>query len=188
MELKGTIKELSPCFDRNEWVVSFYVDKNSTLLEKYESLKENPLDIKVTTHREKRTKDANAYYWTLLTQLANKLRISKPRMHNLLLRRYGVAETMEGLLVTLAIPDTDESAEKVLDEETYHLKPTSQVRTGNNGKDYRTYILLKGSSQYNTEEMSNLINGLVDECKEQGIDTATPDEIERMLQLYGEKH
>lgn len=188
MELKGTFKEIQPCFNRDEWTVSFYVNRSSSLLENYTTLENKTLDIKVTVHREKRSLDANAYYWKLLTQLANKIHVSKPRMHNMLLRKYGVAETMEGLLVTLAIPDTDEASEKILEEETYHLKPTSQVRTGNNGHDYRTYIMLKGSSRYTTEEMSNLINGLVDECKEQGIETVTPDEIERMMKLYGEMH
>lgn len=43
----------------------------------------------------------------------------------------------------------------------------------------------KGSSLYNTKEMSLLIDGVVRECKELGIETETPDEIERMKQEWG---
>ena len=44
--------------------------------------------------------------------------------------------------------------------------------------------MLRGSSTYNTEEMAHLIDGLVSECKEVGIETATPEELSRMLELY----
>lgn len=52
---------------------------------------------------------------------------------------------------------------------------------------YRTYLMLRGSHTYDTKEMSVLINGLVEECKEQGIETLTPDELRRMME-DAEKH
>ena len=52
------------------------------------------------------------------------------------------------------------------------------------GKAYRVYLLLRGSHTYNTEEMSILIDGTVQDAKEQGIETATPDELERMKQQW----
>ena len=89
--------------------------------------------------------------------------------------------------VYTVLPDTDE-AQKAIDEaETYHLKPTSQVKPGKGGKMYRTYMMLRGSSDYDTKEMSRLIDGLVSECKEAGIETLPPEEIERMMESY-EKH
>ena len=36
--------------------------------------------------------------------------------------------------------------------------------------------------------MSELINGLVAECKEQGIETLPPDELARMMAEYEENH
>ena len=44
--------------------------------------------------------------------------------------------------------------------------------------------MLLGSSQYDTAQMSHLIDGLVSECREAGIETATPDELRHMLELY----
>jgi hypothetical protein len=77
---------------------------------------------------------------------------------------------------------------KIDEEEHYHLKPGSQVTAGRDGTNYRTYRLLKGSSEYDTKEMYHLINGLIQECKEQDIETLTPNEMERMMQNYDKKH
>ena len=45
----------------------------------------------------------------------------------------------------------------------------------------------KGSSGYNTSEMSALIDGVVSECKEMGIETLPPEELERMMDAYDRK-
>ena len=44
--------------------------------------------------------------------------------------------------------------------------------------------MLKGSSRYDSAEMAHLLDGLISECKQLGIETATPEELERMKQLY----
>ena len=89
--------------------------------------------------------------------------------------------------VYTGLADTEE-AQKAIDEaETYHLKPTSQVKPGKGGKMYRTYMMWRGSSDYDTKEMSRLIDGPVSECKEPGTETLPPAEIERMMEAY-EKH
>lgn len=137
-------------------------------------------DAEIKQHREKRSLTANAYYWQLLSKLADSINVSKDRAHNLMLRRYGRAQTLGGKMTYLVIPDTEEAEEQALEAETFHIKPTSQTKQGNDGKTYRTYILLKGSRDYDTSEMSALIDGLVSECKEIGIETLTPEEIARL--------
>ena len=47
--------------------------------------------------------------------------------------------------------------------------------------------MMRGSSTYDTREMSRLIDGLVEECKAQGIETLPPDEFGRMMERYGEE-
>jgi hypothetical protein len=142
------------------------------------------LSVKIGKFRKKRSLDANAYYWLLVGKLAKALKISIPYCHNLMLRRYGTLEEFDGRPVYIIIQDTDEASEKADEAETYHIKPTAQVKEGNDGLMYRTYLLLKGSHDYDTAEMSDLIEGLVDECKNVGIETATPDEIANMLSLW----
>ena len=42
-----------------------------------------------------------------------------------------------------------------------------------------------GSSQYNTEQMSRIINYIVEECNQQGIDTMTEQERSLLLAQWG---
>ena len=132
--------------------------------------------------KQKRSLDANGYYWSILGKLASVLTLSRPRLHNMMLRSYGQAEYMDGKLVPVTIPDTDDAEEKALEAETFHIKPTSQVRQDKDGKSYRTYYLLRGSSTYDTKEFSILLDGLIEEAKEQGIETLPPLELAKMYE------
>ena len=51
-------------------------------------------------------------------------------------------------------------------------------------KLFNHYRLIKGSSQYDTKEMSLFIDGIVSECKEQGIETMTPSELDQLKQSW----
>lgn len=138
--------------------------------------------VEIKEYRPKRSLDANGLYWKTLTELAQTLKTSNAELHNIMLRRYGQVEDYGGQLVYVVLPDTPEAAKKADCAETYHLKPTSETRQGKDGNLYRTYILLRGSSTYNSAEMSRLIDGLISECKEVGLDILT--EREREL-IYG---
>ena len=120
----------------------------------------------------------------MIGKIYDAMHISKPRCHNLMLRRYGQNLTIDGHGAYIRIPDTEKAEEMALETSEYHIRPTSQVVTGNDGMNYRTYIMLMGSSQYDTEKMSHLIDGLVDECKAAGIETLPPDELARMMADY----
>lgn len=137
--------------------------------------------VEVKKRKKRRSLDANSYYWVLLTRLAELMDVSTPEAHNIMLRRYGQLEMVDSQVVYLVLPDTEEAGRMVDLSETYHLKPTSHVRAGNDGLNYRTYLMLRGSRSYNTAEMARLINGLISECKSVGIETMTPAEIDEMI-------
>lgn len=145
------------------------------------------LEVEIRKQRRKRSLDANAYYWKLASEAAEALHVSKPYMHNCLLRKYGQIETVDGQAVYTVIPDTEEAQRAVDEAQSYHLKPTAQVKEGRDGTMYRTYMMLKGSSGYDTKEMSRLIDGLVSECREMGIETLPPEGLERMMASYRAK-
>ena len=174
----GTLVDLFLDWKSRKTRVTFEIDIRPEDLEK---LKGKKLTVEIKQYREKRSLDANAYYWQLLTQLADALNISKPAAHNRMLRQYGQLMIIDEQAVYTVLPDTEEAEKAINAAETYHLKPTSQVKQGKGGKMYRTYMMLRGSSDYDTKEMSLLINGLVEECKEQGIETIPPDELRRIL-------
>lgn len=182
MEYKGTLKNISKDWDSGHFQLTYETETDIT--GQIESIRGKQLRIIAKQWREKRSLDANAYYWQLITKLADVQRVSKPYMHNMMLRRYGQTELINGQMVFLVLPDSEEGIRKAEEAETYHIRPTPQVKIGNDGKPYRTYIMLRGSSDYDTREMSVLIDGLVSECKENGIETLPPDEIMRMMEQY----
>lgn len=152
-----------------------------------QSIAGKDLSLTVREWKAKRSLDANAYYWVLVTKLAEAVKVSKPRMHNLLLRRYGQQMILDGQRVILMIPDTEEAENAALEASTFHIRPTANTRRGE-PVDFRAYVVLRGSSDYDTKEMSVLLDGTVEECKQAGIETATPDEIQRMKELYARNH
>lgn len=133
-------------------------------------------------HKQKRTLTQNAYYWQLLTHLAKKLHISTNRMHNILLRDCAPPFILDGKVAMQPIPDTEKAMDEILESETFHLKPTSGIIVGQDGLIYRWCIILRGSSTFNTDEMSALVDLLIQECKQQGIETLPPHELEAMRQ------
>lgn len=131
-------------------------------------------DIVIKKHREKRSLNANSYYWVLVHKLSAKLGISSSELHNELLSRYGeLQKDADGNVVYIMLKDTED----YMKDSNIHLKATSKTKRGNDGKIYRWFVLMKGSSAYDTKEMSRLLDGLISECKEQSIETMTPREL-----------
>lgn len=183
MDFSGNLKGIGKDLETGQYIVDLRV--NEDVKDLFQELNGKNISIKITQYRKKRSLDANAYYWQLLTKIAELLKTSKPFMHNQMLRKYGQLFMFDGKFSTVTIPDTPEAEKQVDEAETYHLKPTSQVRKGNDGVMYRTYKMLRGSSDYDTKEMSELIDGVVGEAKELGIETLSPEEIERMKEEWG---
>ena len=112
--------------------------------------------------------------------------MSKTELHNRMLRSYGQKQYLDGKLVTVMIPDTEEAERSALKAETYHIQPTAQTIQGQGGTRYRQYLLLRGSSDYDTREMSVLLDGMINEAQQQGIETLTPAELEKIREYERE--
>lgn len=146
----------------------------------FDELKDKILSIEMKQYRNKRSGEANRYYWELLQDLAHYNRVSKVEMHNMLLERYGYLDFIDGQLIELWFDDNTE----VYKFPNLHLRATSTYMYASdpydNGRMMHKYYKLRGSSEYNSLEMADLIDGLVSECKEAGIETITPDELARL--------
>lgn len=137
-------------------------------------------DLTIKKRYGKRSLNANNYHWVLCGKMAKKLRTSIYQVHNQLLCDYGTDWLDEdGKHVYVLMKDTDD----YLRSETMHYRPTSAAED-RKGTMYRWFVLLLPSHLMDSEQMSHLIDGTVSEAKELGIVTQTPDEIERMKQLW----
>ena len=69
---------------------SLSLEVNEDARDAFQELKDcEKLVIQIKKYRKKRSLDANAYYWVLITKLARRLELSNPEMHNMCLERYG---------------------------------------------------------------------------------------------------
>ena len=137
------------------------------------------LSVVLNKWRKKRSLDANAYYWVLVSKIAEKLRSSKEEIHNLMLARYGQPEKEDdGTAVVISVLDTIDLAKR----DDIHVKAIGHGTAG--GRRFTHYLLLRGSHTYDTKEMSILIDGVVSEAREMGIETMSPEELERLLAAW----
>lgn len=125
--------------------------------------------IEIHEKKRKRSLDQNAMYWSILGQVAKAIGISNARCHNMMLRDYGQPLIVEGEYICAMIRDTDEAEEQCLESETTHMKPTSHTQTGKDGKQYRVYQVMRGSSTYDSAEFTRLLNGLQEEARQMGL-------------------
>lgn len=132
--------------------------------------KDTVYDVKIDKHREKRSLNANAYLWKLVTEIGNVLNKSKEEVYLQMLIDYGQSE-MVSILSEIDVKGYFKY---------YKLAGTSIL----NGKEFNHYKIYKGSSEYDTKEMFILLNGVVQEAKNLGIKTKDDIELERLLEEW----
>ena len=132
--------------------------------------KDTVYDVKIDKHIEKRSLNANAYLWKLVTEIGNVLNKSKEEVYLQMLIDYGQSE-MVSILSEIDVKGYFKY---------YKLAGTSIL----NGKEFNHYKIYKGSSEYDTKEMSILLNGVVQEAKNLGIKTKDDIELERLIKEW----
>ena len=126
--------------------------------------------FEVKEHHEKRSLNANAYAWVLITKIADVLRADKEQTYLMLLKRYGQSE------IVSVLSDIDVSG---------YFKYYEPIATATlQGKEFTHYKIFKGTSEYDSREMAIFIDGIVSEAKELNIETMPEGEIERLKELW----
>lgn len=124
-------------------------------------------DIKIEKHRNKRSLNANNYAWALITEIANVMRESKEKIYFDMLKDYGQRDYVS-MLISVPIGN-------------YYKYYEEQGTFKNAGNTFKSYLIYKGTSCYDSREMSIFIEGLVQEAKNLGIETLEDKEIKRMI-------
>ena len=124
----------------------------------------------IKEYRERRSLDANAYLWVLIGKIGNKLRKSKEEVYLQMLKDYGQSE------IVSILSSINPSG---------FFKYYEKVGTGViNNKEVTHYKIFKGSSEYNTLEMSILIDGVVQEAEQLDIETLETKRIQEMIKNW----
>lgn len=166
MELTGRLIDCSVDFISGQPKLTLAVNEKETLLQKFDDLKEKELSIKITQYRKKRSLNANNYAWKLITEIGNIQRLSKEEVYLNMLRDYGQSDMISVIAevpISNYVKYCDEAGESTL-----------------NGKLFKHYKCYKGSSEFDTLEMSIFIDGIVQEAKQLNIQTETPEELAKL--------
>lgn len=129
----------------------------------------------ITEHREKRSRDANALLWACLGELAGALRSDKWTVYLQMLKRYGQYTYI------CVKPKVVEAVKKQWRE----CEEIGHVNI--NGQDSVQMLCYFGSSTYNSKEFSTLLEGVISEMKEMGLETPADRELERAIKQMEEK-
>lgn len=133
------------------------------------------LDVAVKKFRKKRSLDSNSYAHLLIGKIADVLRSSKDEIYIDMLIKYGQRE--KKLVSVLA--DAADMIYRATNNHCYEIGESEL-----NGKLFKHLAILIGSSQYNSREMSILIDGIVSDAKELGIETMSEEKIKSMAKMW----
>ena len=142
-------------------------------------------DIEPHKERKGRSLNANSYFHVLVQKLAQAQQppVSLAKCKNMMIAAYGQPEYIGK---QQAIIKSNVPVEKMQEVEYLH---TACVKVSEeNGAEVYFYRVYRGSHTYTVEEMQKLIEGVVQECKDAGIETATPAEIAKMIDVWGLKN
>lgn len=177
MQTTGIINDISIDFNTRKPKISLLLDTNEISI--VEELKnENKLNVELKKYRKKRSLDANAYMWVLVSKIQEKLNIPKEDIYRDAIKNIGVYEV---------IPVKDEAVERFIEDWKHNGLGWVCETTKSKLKGFTNVIAYYGSSTYNTKEMSRLVDLIVQECKQLNIETMTPEQLSVLKEEWGKQ-
>lgn len=172
-DVTGKIKDFSVDFVTGKANITFSINEKNDVIKCFDELSQcEKLSIKIAKYRKKRSLNANSYFWLLCGKLSEKMGIPKIDIYREYIRNIGVFRMVEinekavdTLITAWQLNGIGWLAERV---------DKSKI------DGFVIVCLYYGSSTYNTQQMSLLIDNVVQDCKEQGIETLTPTELETL--------
>ena len=167
--MKGRLRDLTMNRDGTQNIT---ITVNADFRDSFDELQEKEVDIEIKIHREKRSRDANAYAWVLIDKIAEVMKEDKISIYRSAIRHIG------GVSEPICVRDKAVTALRECWEQRGIGWITDTMPSKIEG--CTTVILYYGSSTYDTKQMSALIDQLIQEAKALGIPTDTPAQLEQL--------
>jgi hypothetical protein len=177
-ELTGRLKyNISFTFDGSPIITLELNEKAPAMQMVDEFHNEEKLSIKISKYKKKRSLDANAYCWTLISKLAEKLNVPKTDIYRQAIKEIG------GNSEVVCVQD---KAVQSLCSGWERNGIGWQTETMPSKIEGCTNVLLYyGSSEYDTAQMSRLVNFISEECQLQNIELKSKEEVDSLLRQWG---
>lgn len=146
-------------------------------------------DIKISQERKRRSLDANAYCWLLIGKLAAKLSTPKAPVTPEAVYRSYIKDVADNFQIIPVKAELVEHWDRIwcsghIGRMTVDMGPCR----AQNLRGYHNIMSYLGSSDYDAAQMHRLIQLIIDDCREQGIEYATPEELARMEEEWGRRY
>lgn len=172
--MKARLHDLSLARDGG-YLLTIATRENAGAL--FDELHEVDVDVTVKKHREKRSLDANAYSWVLLDKLAESTGTPKSEIYRREVRDVG------GNTETVCV--REKAVQKPCDGWNKNGMGWQTEVMDSKIDGCKNVVLYYGSSTFDTKQMSRLIDNIVQDCKELGIETLTPQQLDALKEEWG---
>lgn len=169
--MRGKLKDLT-FGARGEQHITITVTRD--FRENYDKLKDGDVNVEIKKWREPRSKDANAYAWVLIDKIAAAISVDKEQVYRDAIRGIG------GVSEIVCVRDV--ALDKLRESWAAHGIGWQTDVMPSKIEGCTNVVLYFGSSTYDTKQMSLLIDHLVQDAKNLGIETMPPDKLERLLE------
>ena len=162
-----------------EWIVSFVTNENPVSM--FYRLRDHDVSVEIKKATKQRSKDANAFCWSLCTEIGNALQppVPKEEVYRRAIRDVGEYEPL---------PIREDAVETF--RSRWASKGTgwfAEVIDDSKLPGYKLVFAYYGSSTYDTAAMSRLIDYLVDEAKQMDLPIPASKEQEEMLKAWASR-
>ena len=172
MEITGKIVATDLDYIKHKPKITIEIDSQRVIAtDEYEKLsKAEKISVSLEDLKEKRGTNANSALWVLCNKIANAIGTTKEETYLMQLKKYG-----QSFLVPLALGIDPKGYFKY-----YEFREKGEI----NGRACDWYIVYKGSSEYTKQEMSVLLEGTNNDCKELGVETIEEYKMKKLIEEW----
>ncbi len=173
MLLKGKIIDINLDYLTHKPKVTIQLtNQNDILTDEFNKLQDEELiDIDLSKPKKRRSLSANAYAWTLIGKIAEVIGNTKEEVYREYIKNKGIYRIItidEKAAATFMTLWTEKGLGWICEKSETKIAGLVDI------------VAYYGTSSYNTKQMANFIDYIVQEAKELNIETLTPAEIEKL--------
>ncbi len=174
--MKGRLIDLSFGMNRKQRIT---LEVDGDFRNDFDQLKDFDVSVEIKKYREKRSKDANAYFHVLVNKIAEAQGLGNDEVKKSLVLEYGaLAKDDDGYTVGFKLPAS------VNIDKIYPYAKIFDVRE-ENGRTFNCYLVYKHTHELDSKEMARLIDGAIYVAKDLGIETDTPEQLAKYKEGWG---
>lgn len=180
MEWTGEVKTISQDFETGKYTVLLTINEVVPIVSELSNhlMNHDKLSISAKKYRQKRSLDANGLLWSCLGQIAASMNppVDKWDVYLQMLKRYG---KFTYICVKPNVVDA-------MKAQWRECEVVGEVDI--NGQKAVQLLCYFGSSTYDTKEFSVLLDGVISEMAEMGLQVPPSQDMQRALEQWEKMH